>query len=564
MQGAKIRSKRVMVWCNCLITILFVLLTACGREEGSHTEERTPMESQLNETGGPVSIDMFVAPQASIVDLNTNEFTVLAEKQFGIDFQFDIAPISDADAKRALLLNSGNYPSVFWSGNFSTIDIQKYGKQGTIIPLNDLIDKFAPNVKSAIENEPGVKEIAVAPDGNIYGLPAVNWCLHCFYAAKLWVNTKMLEKYGLEMPTTTEEFKDVLQVFQSNGMIPLTGVTDGWNSDPVVFLMNAFAYNDAKNYYHVEQGKLKFSPESEGWRNGLRYLHELYQKGLLDNQSFSQKNETLIRLVAQDKVGFVAWGAPEGFIPNGSADPNYLNWKTLPPLQGPSGTQFAAFFGTGYGSAAFAITNKASLEQQEAIMKFMNFVWTEEGTQTMDFGPEGKFWTKAKPGDIGLDGNQALFDTAWNSFYAAGAQNTSGWDQMGPMFQSKKWRNGGKALPPQAKDGLATILRIETLKNYVGLQPREVYPAAAWVPEEDVSDFSMLRTNINKYVEQSTAEFIVGTKNPEKDWDAYIDGLQKLGLEEYMKMSQNAMKEPFDTSEYTKDPTTVELLESLK
>ena len=44
-----------------------------------------------------------------------------------------------------------------------------YGKQGVLIPLNGLIDQYAPNLKAMMDKKPYLKEAMTAPDGNIYG-----------------------------------------------------------------------------------------------------------------------------------------------------------------------------------------------------------------------------------------------------------------------------------------------------------------------------------------------------------------------------------------------------------
>ena len=59
-----------------------------------------------------------------------------------------------------------------------------------------------------------LKSAMTAPDGNIYALPKVNECLHCTYGQRMWINTTWLEKLGLEMPTTTDEFYQVLKAFK--------------------------------------------------------------------------------------------------------------------------------------------------------------------------------------------------------------------------------------------------------------------------------------------------------------------------------------------------------------
>ena len=43
-----------------------------------------------------------------------------------------------------------------------------------------------------------------------------------------------------------------------------------------------------------------------------------------------------------------------------------------------------------------------------------------------------------------------------------------------------------------------------------------------------------MKTAIDDYVKASFIEFITGAKDPEKDWDAYLAGLDKLQYNDYM------------------------------
>ncbi len=60
----------------------------------------------------------------------------------------------------------------------------------------------------------------------------------------------------------------------------------------------------------------------------------------------------------------------------------------------------------------------------------------------------------------------------------------------------------------------------------------------------------MLQTNITNFVNQWTDQFIVGTKDLNKDWNAYVQGVNNLGLQQYLQMSQSAMGKPLDTSSF--------------
>ena len=50
--------------------------------------------------------------------------------------------------KKSLLFASNKLPDAFYGqGILTDVDIMKYASQGMLIPLNDLIDEYAPNLR---------------------------------------------------------------------------------------------------------------------------------------------------------------------------------------------------------------------------------------------------------------------------------------------------------------------------------------------------------------------------------------------------------------------------------
>ena len=81
----------------------------------------------------------------------------------------------------------------------STSDLEKLGKDGGMLPLNDLIDEHAPNIKKMLEEDPNFKYQATAEDGNIYNIPLGKELQSSqFY----WIRQDWLDKLGLAVPTT--------------------------------------------------------------------------------------------------------------------------------------------------------------------------------------------------------------------------------------------------------------------------------------------------------------------------------------------------------------------------
>ena len=74
-----------------------------------------------------------------------------------------------------MLLASGEYPEVIMGSTLSNQDLERYGvDERILIPLNDLIEKYCPNIKQRLEENPNWKDEMKSSDGNIYGIPSVD------------------------------------------------------------------------------------------------------------------------------------------------------------------------------------------------------------------------------------------------------------------------------------------------------------------------------------------------------------------------------------------------------
>src|SRR5690606_14901894 len=266
--------------------------------------------SNAGEDQGVITI---FGSQGGQMDLNTNSFTLLLEEKFDLDIEFqttgyDSAPATEA---RQVSLAGGDLPEAYmlvpWASQFTQAELLRYGDQGLILPLNDLIAEHAPAIADALEAEPDFATLATAPDGTIWGLPQWNDCYHCSYPYKFWINTEWLDTLGLEMPTTPEEFYDVMTAFKNddpngNGVadeIPITGSAQ-WSIVP--FIMNAFippasnpgaGANSQPVSLGLDGDTVQMQTMQDGWREGLRFLHRMWEDGLIDQAAFSQGGDTM-------------------------------------------------------------------------------------------------------------------------------------------------------------------------------------------------------------------------------------------------------------------------------
>jgi putative aldouronate transport system substrate-binding protein len=503
----------------------------------------------------PVKITVF-APQGEDVDLATNSLTKELEQKFNIQFEWQTTTYDGASAKekRQISLASGDYPDLYllipWVDQFSQTDLLKFSQQGVVLPLNDLIDQYAPNVKAALEKYPYFKAMATAPDGKIYGIPQLIECYHCSYPSKLWLNSKWLKQLKLSAPKTTDEFKAVLEAFKTkdpNGdgkadEVPLSGSIEEYGVRVIPYLMNGFIYDDDRTYLLLKDGKADIAANKPEWKEGLSYIKSLVDAGLIDPGAFTQNAEALKKIgdnADAELIGASAAMHPGIFVTTGDDAKYGSDYDPLAPLQGPH----AAYATYNYPSAAgatFVLTSKASKEAQIAAIKVVDYFFTEDGQIRGNFGEEGKDWRKPQAGDVAVEKDATPLFARIRGKDGEPPHNSS-WGAIAQYFQPKTFRDRWvQGTDIYASNGYERRLQ-EATHLYDGKQPKAVFPHwAVWIDPAVADEAATLRTNISNYVDQNALQFVTGAKDLDKDWDAYVAGLEQLGLPRYLEIMQQS------------------------
>ena len=122
------------------------------------------------------------------------------EELTGVHINWQKIQQAEYDEKKNLLLaaNKDLPDGFFGKFSLSSSDLVVYGSQGILIPLNDLIDQYAPNIKALLERRPDIKSMITAPDGNIYSTPYVQEGEDGTIASNIMINMTWLERLGLD------------------------------------------------------------------------------------------------------------------------------------------------------------------------------------------------------------------------------------------------------------------------------------------------------------------------------------------------------------------------------
>lgn len=201
------------------------------------------------------------------------------------------------------------------------------------------------------------------------------------------------------MPTTTEEFKEMLIAFRDqdpngNGKqdeIPFIGATTGWNTDVETFIMNAFTQFNNVTPYNIVDGKVQAEYVTDGYWEGLKFLNELVEEGLLDTTSFTQDIVQLKQLFENEEcavIGALPAGGPNAFA--NMTGTRYHDYVVIPPLEGPDGFQLTAYMPDNMMMYECFLTS--ACENPLAVFKYFDAFYSESVSMRSRYGEPGVDW----------------------------------------------------------------------------------------------------------------------------------------------------------------------------
>ncbi|MBY0161988.1 ABC transporter substrate-binding protein [Cytobacillus firmus] len=541
-----------------IILVFAIIASGCSSNKANTQNPEEREAAAAGETfpivKNKTKLKFLVVQNPMIIDYKNNEFVKWYEEKTNIEIEWDVIPSDSATEKVNLILNSGDLPDAFFGVTFN--EEQYAVSQQMFLPLDDMIPTYAPNFEKVMQKHDGLKGIITATDGKIYGLPSWNDCYHCSMSKKVWINKHWLEQLGLEEPKTTEEFYQVLKAFKEkdpngNGKadeIPFAGAASGgWNTDPNLFLMNAFTYSSADDLkLIVKDSKIETIVNTPEYREGLSYIQRLYKEGLLYNPSYTQNNDQLRQLAANpdaEILGAFVSGANVNIIDEATVGPErYRHFVALAPLEGPKGVRYATH--SKYDAAipgSFYIPSTS--KNPEAALRWADYLYTFEGAITKKVGLKGVGWEEAKPGDVGLNGKPALSKRLIP--YAEEPQNHS-LMHIGVDYAPEEFRFGEAVDPnvdPFTAEGLEKLLRDETKNKYEPYVPKtdalSVLPPIKFKANES-QQIQTISVELANYVKESAVRFIMGDLNLDADWNKYVESLNNIGLEQYLETYQKA------------------------
>lgn len=549
-----IKSLKKMVVFGTAIAMSAGLLAGCGSSKGGDSAS-----VELNDAGtypivkdGTIDMTMFTMSMPNVEDFATNDFTKYMEEKTGIHMSFVTGGRDDWEEKLNMILQSDDYPDIIFG---VSPNIAKYGvKEGIFIPLDDyLTEENVPNYLKVM----GDYDLGVTreTDGKIYSMANINDCYHCKYARKMWVNTYLLDQIGCEIPTTTEEFMDVCTKFleyKPDGIV-VAGAQEGWFSRMQDWLMGAYTFVPTKSetfnvrdYIALDSdtNKVVSVATSDAYKEGLKFINELYKKGAIYDGDFTQTGEQMKTLVnqADEPVLFFTSGTISDAIDSASNNELYRHYSCMAPIEGPDGTKIAWTM-PNYGVSSGAVCITDNCKNVEAALRWVDTFYSETGDLCSQYGAdEGTDWVLNPEGKVGLNGEPALYEVL--NVYSAEAQNHD-WQDVGIRVAPEAYRLGQAVdadVDPYAPEGLERLLfdATEELYEPYGASSNIINLNELKVTDEESTEVSTIAVEIEKIIEENSVAFMTGAKDIDAEWDSYLNTMDKAGLSTLLDVYQTA------------------------
>ncbi len=441
----------------------------------------------------------------------------------------EVIEVAD-DAGIMLTLSAGDYPDVIliyestYNGGLNALI-----EENLAINLSEYSD-YMPDYEAILDSHPSYRPYVTYQGGVRFFANLISPDNIVTRWRGMVVRQDMLDKLDMEVPTTTDEFYDLLYAMKNDLGVenPLMG--NMWRD---VLFYEGFAATEfgipTAGSYQID-GEYHYGAYEEGYRGLVSYYHKLYADGLLDPNFKTTDESTSQASLLNGTTGVhPTTGARINTISARSEDPDF-KLVGIGSLNGSDGTR--AMF-----SQLDPLTPKrinayvtADSKQPELAVAFFNWLYTDEGTIIANFGPEGLCFNYDE------EGNPVPTEYMLNNPDGMSYDN---------LLYALSMANG-------------PVYVIRALSMYRFGKPEQRAAMEAWdqndaalykLPPYSINDKALadedaaLWTDLNTYIKESMVQFVTGELNTEEDFDAYIAQLKSMGMDRLIEIEQIALDE---------------------
>lgn len=517
---------------KALAVVLCIIMTAgifagCTPKKDTAGKEDAPKAADTSAQnakpypvkGNPTLKVWFANPTSKLV--KTNAETAWAkeqEKATGVKIEWLHSSSND---QFNLMLASRDLPDIIYYNWFSFRGgPEKAINDEIIIPLNDVLDKYAPNLKKYLKEAPDVDKRIKTDSGKYSCFPASRGSKDATIYYGPMVRKDWLDDLSLKVPETIDDWYVMLKAFKEKkgSTAPLSLDTKGIPPRNAAFIG---AYNIFFGMYQMD-GKIKYGPAEPAYKDFIATFSKWYKEGLLDPDIATVDGKVLDAKMTSDKTGATV----------GLAGGQLGTWISAMKAKNPRFDLVGVPFPSLKKGEPCKMGNVASILQGsngsittacknvEAAARWLDWPYSPEGHMVYNFGIEGDTYTM-------VNGVPTYTDKIM-----------------------KAPEGAGSVLGNFCNVNANVVQDINYFKQFTLGMPQQQAAQKAWVsdaekyqlPEltptlQESDEIATIMNDINNYTNETYMKLLLGAE-PIDRIDAHVAQLKKLGLDRAMQLYQ--------------------------
>lgn len=459
-------------------------------------------------------------------DMETNTLGKEWQEKTGVNVEF-IQPMNGSKEALSVMIASGDYPDIIVAGLYGEPGgVQKFADDDVIIPLDDKLKEFSPTYNKILEDDKDVKKQITCDDGHVYSYTNLAAGEEADATSGIAVRKDMLDKAGLDIPETIDEWHTALTAFKNQGAeAPLSYDLMYWERYAGVF---TGAYGVKANFYLDDSGKVHYGILEPEMKEAVKTLAQWYKEGLIDKNIVKVADLDSNILNSQTAATCTWAGSGIGKYMSAMKDknPNFdLSPAKYPVLNKGDKSKF------GYKEFRVNTFNNAFIttacKNVELAMRFLDYGYTDEGHMMMCFGKEGESYNM-------VDGKPVYTDTILKN--PEGLSVSEALKQYvlcvgsGPFVSDRRYLEQYYQYPQQ-KNALEVW-------GYTSA-PANTIPLVNFTQEESAR-LSTIMNNVETTTDEMMYKYIMGIE-PVDSFDNLADTIKGFGIEEAINIYQTAV-----------------------
>jgi ABC-type glycerol-3-phosphate transport system substrate-binding protein len=434
--------------------------------------------------------------------------------------------------KLSIMLTGNDIPDIIWSSSDDNL-INSLAVRGMFAAYTDHLN-IAPNIAKALNTHPDIRKNFVASNGKLYIMPrlTLNTMTEVFLARE-----DIIAGLNLAQPNTYDDLYNILKDIHNRYPNMLTFI----NRNGTEHIINRLAYSWNSGYETATYGfyldrnndRYVYGPKDAGFYNMVVWLKKLYDEKILSADyalmTTAQWEEAFANERAAFAIDFIARVETinNGYINRGSsARVAALNPPAVSPNRRGIMGRLASMPNSG-------IVVNAKARELEAAIKFVDWIYSDQGRYTALYGIEGETYT------IGADGKPSLAPQMKRQANPGGKEliKDYGW-----VYYLNKYEFPVGFEQPVPGDPVPQDNRLMYSRNVMESIEAVIEPDPTLTYTED--QIRVLRNNgtdIQDYFKQNIDKFIMGSR-PINEWANFANEINALGIDRVETVLNEAYK----------------------